>query len=332
MVQSAFRTWGVGHTETPDRESQRVQDYLDSVGGNELGSRTPEEVRDWFTKEFGSFDMDPKPPVGSSEDIRIPVSHSGESLDIGARLYRPASAGAGTLPAYIHCHAGAMVAGDLDLLDSFCRLMCEHADCVVLSLDYRRAPEAKYPKPLEDCYHATAWISENAEALGIDPARIALGGDSSGGTLATVTCRMARDRGGPAICRQLLWYPGVGSLGPTESEALFGERYFPQNALVKWSMRHYLPEGADMTDSHIQPIRLEDMSGLPPAFIMTAGYDGRRDPNLQYAERLRDAGVPTDFYCLDSTIHGFLFLLGGISVGREAARFSAAYLRDVFHV
>jgi acetyl esterase len=331
MDGSGFRAWGVGHTPTPDPESQEIQDYLDSVGGNELGRRTPGEVRDWFSTHFGRFDMDPKPPVGSSEDITIPVSHSGESLDIGARVYRPSAAGEGPLPAYVHCHAGAMVAGDLDLLDSFCRLMCEHAGCVVVSLDYRRAPEAKYPLPLEDCYGATAWISDNAAALDIDAARIAVGGDSSGGTLATVTCRLARDRAGPAICRQLLWYPGVGSLGPTESEALFGDNYFPQNALVRWSMQHYLPDDADPTDSHIQPIRLEDMSGLPPAFVMTAGYDGRRDPNLQYAERLRDAGVPTDFYCVDSTIHGFLFLLGGLSVGREAALFSARYLRDAFN-
>ncbi len=322
--------WAARNTPALDADSQKVQDYLLAAYGNSLGSNSPEFARQWFREHFGRFDMAEKPPVGAIENITIAVSQSGETVDLAMRLYRPSNAGDLPLPAYLHCHAGAMVAGDLDLLDSFCRILCEGAQCLVAAVDYRRAPEAKFPLPLEDCYGALTWLAENAAALGIDPARLAIGGDSSGGTLATATTQLARDRGGPALCHQLLWYPGVGSLGPTQSEIDFGADYFPQTALGKWSMMHYLPEGSDVTNPLVQPIRLKDMAGLPSTFIMTAGFDGRRDANLDYAERLRDAGVPTEFYCLDSTLHGFLFLLGGIAVARQAAAFSAAYLKDVY--
>lgn len=339
MAETPFTPWSAQASPALDDDSQRAQDYLAANGGNELASRTPGEVRAWFTEHFGSFDFDDPPPVGAVEDRTVTLTHwrdgddgnGGETVDLALRLYTPSAAPDGPLPAYIHCHAGAYVAGDLDLLDSFCRLMCEGAGCLVVSVDYRRAPEAKFPLPIEDCYAAVAWLADQAGDLNIDPARIAIGGDSSGGTLATVTCRLARDRDGPAISHQLLWYPGVGSLGETESERLFGDGYFPQNSLVKWSMSQYLNDLSEAPDTRVQPIRLEDMAGLPPAFIMTAGYDGRRDANLQYAERLRDAGVPTEFWCADSTIHGFLFMLGGLSAGRAAADFSAAHLRRVFH-
>ena len=322
--------WQAGNTPEPDPDSQVVQAHLVEADGNSLGSNSPEFARQWFKDHFGRFDLAEKPPVGVVEDITITLAHSGETVDLGMRLYRPSGPIDQLLPVYLHCHAGAMVAGDLDLLDSFCRIMCEGARCLVAAVDYRRAPEAKFPLPLEDCYGALAWLAENAAALNIDPPRLAIGGDSSGGTLATVTAQLARDRGGPALCHQLLWYPGVGSLGPTQSETDFGADFFPQTALGKWSMMHYLPEGGDPTDPLVQPILLENMAGLPPAFIMSAGFDGRRDANLQYAERLRDAGVPTEFFCLDSTLHGFLFLLGGIPVARQAADFSAAYLAAVF--
>ncbi len=322
--------WQARNTPAPAPDSQKVQDHLVAAEGASLGDKSPEFARRWFQDHFGRFDMAEKPPVGQVEDTVITVRHSGGEAELGMRLYRPKGAGAEPLPAYLHCHAGAYVAGDLDLLDSFCRIMCEGARCLVAAVDYRRAPEAKFPLPLEDCYSALTWLADNAATLGIDPARLAIGGDSSGGTLATATCQLVRDRGAPDLCHQLLWYPGVGSLGPTESETAFGADYFPQTKLGKWSMMNYLPAGADPTNPLVQPILLDDMAGLPPAFIMTAGFDGRRDANLQYAERLRDAGVPTEFYCLDSTLHGFLFLLGGISVARQAADFSAAYLAKVF--
>ena len=224
---------------------------------------------------------------------------------------------------------GGYVFGDLEINDDFCRLLCRDAGVLVLAVDYRRAPEHKFPTALEDCYAATMWASQNAASLGADASRMAVAGDSSGGAMATIVCQLARLRGGPAICHQFLWYPGVGSAGPSESAEKYGSGYFLQNDLMQWSMKHYLNAPEEMTDHRVQALRFEDKSGLPPAYLMTAGFDPRRDDNRIYAEQLRAAGVPVTFSCIESTIHGFLFMLGGIAVAREAAAESTDYVRRV---
>ena len=313
-------------TERLDCESQAVIDTLNAAGAARLGQQTPDDVRAWIQKNFRRFILDPKPQIAKIEDFLVPSA----ATDIPVRLYRPANPGGHLLPILVFFHAGGYVFGDLDFLDDFCRLFARDVGCLVLSVDYRRAPEYQFPAPIDDCYAATLWIAEHAENLGGDPRRLAVGGDSSGGTLAIVTAQLALERGGPQVCQQFLWYPGVGSAGPTLSAEMFAEGYFLENDLIAWSMKHYLPAGTDIDDPRIQPLKYDRLDALPPTFLMTAGFDPRRDDNLLYAQRLADAGVAIEFRCVESTVHGFLFMLGGIQVARAAVADSARFARRVF--
>lgn len=326
-MNATFQTGGTfvaRATPLPDPDTAALLRRLNAAGAPELAQKTPQEVRAWMQAMVLDTALADPPPVAELREFRLPV----EGATIGARLYRPE--GDGPLPLLVYFHAGGYVFGDLDTLDGFCRIMAHHAGCLVLSVDYRLAPEHRFPLPLEDCYQATLWVTGNAAELGADPARIAVGGDSSGGTMATVVCHLAHQRGGPAICHQFLWYPGVGSLGPTESVEAYARGYFLENDLMIWSMRNYLASPDDMTDPRVQPIRIADLSHMPPTFLMTAGFDPRRDDNQLYAEKLHAAGVPVVFDCVESTVHGFLFMLGAIGPAREAALRSAAHARAVF--
>jgi acetyl esterase len=318
------------NVEHLDRDSQAVVDALNAAGASRLGLKTPDEVRDWIKTNFESHALDPKPQVAKIENFTILRNVDSGSADIPVRLYRPFSRDNHLLPVLVFFHAGGYIFGDLEFLDDFCRWFARDAGCLVLSVDYRRAPEQRFPVPIEDCYAATLWAAEHAEEFGGDPQRLAVGGDSSGGTLAIVVAQMAIERGKPYICHQFLWYPGVGSEGPTASAGDFAEGYFLENGLIAWSMKHYLPADTDVNDPRIQPLKYDRLAELPPTFLMTAGFDPRRDDNLLYAQRLASAGVATEFRCVDSTIHGFLFMLGGIQVARDALADSAKYARGVF--
>ncbi len=318
------------NSERLDSDSQAVVDALNAAGSSELGQMTPDEVRDWMKSNFRPYMLDPKPPVAAVEELRVPNPVEDADAAIPARLYRPAERGAKLLPILVYFHAGGYVFGNLDTLDDFCRCFAQEAGCLVLSVDYRRAPEHKFPAPIEDCYAATVWAVEHADDLGADPERLAVGGDSSGGTLAIVTAQLAIERGTPHICHQFLWYPGVGSEGPTESARQFAKGYFLESDLIAWSMKHYLPPGTEIDDPRIQPLKYGRLAELPPTYLMTAGFDPRRDDNLIYAQRLADAGVATEFHCVESTVHGFLFMLGGIGIARDAVSESAQYARKAF--
>ena len=318
------------NTERLDSDSQAVVDALNAAGSSELGQKTPAEVRAWMTENFRPYDLNPKPQVAAIEAFTVPSIADGESVDIPVRLYRPTNPDNGLLPILVYFHAGGYVFGDLETLDGFCRCFAQEAGSLVLSVDYRRAPEHKFPAAIEDCYAATLWAGNHAAELGADPNRLAVGGDSSGGTLAIVTAQLAIERGSPNICHQFLWYPGVGSEEPTASARDFATGYFLESDLMAWSMKHYLTPGADIDDPRIQPLKYDRLADMPPTYLMTAGFDPRRDDNLLYAQRLADAGVATEFHCVESTIHGFLFMLGGIGVAREALSDSSHYAWEAF--
>jgi acetyl esterase len=311
-------------TPEPDADTQALLAHFNAEGARTLAQNSPEEVRAWIDRMVRHYALDPLPEVAAIEDFGIP----GPNGEIPVRLYRPAPKDGAPLPVVVFIHLGGYVFGNLDTLDGFCRMLAKEGETLVLAVDYRRAPEHRFPVPLEDCYAATLWASEHAAEIGADPARVAVAGDSSGGAMATITCQLAKLRGKPGICHQFLWYPGVGSAGPSDSAERYGTGYFLENELMMWSMKHYLTSKEDMMDHRVQPIRFEDMSGLPPLYLMTAGYDPRRDDNLAYARRMREAGVATTFRCVESTVHGFLFMLGGIGVAREAALESAHFVRD----
>ncbi len=310
-----------------DPQTARVLADLEGPGVPRVADLSPADARRHIEAFVRKWDLDPRPPVGAVEDLTIPAS--GPDREIPARLYRPAAA-EGALPLVVFFHAGGYVFGSIATHESFCRLIAAGAGCLVLSVDYRRAPEHKFPAAHEDSYAATAWAAACASDLGADAARLAVAGDSSGGTLAIGVCQLAHRRGGPAVAHQFLWYPGTAGGPETESMRTLSEGYFLTSGLMKWSMAHYLNDPSEAVDPLVAPMKLGDFSILPPTWLMTAGFDPRRDDNLAFVDALAAAGVPAASRVIDGTIHGFMFMLGGIDLAMEAVKESAACIRAAF--
>ncbi len=312
---------------TLDPQTAVVLEDLTGPGVARVSDLSPPEARAAIERFVAKWDLDPRPEIGAAEDFVIPGGAPG--VELPARLYRPPGK-TGPLPILVFVHAGGFVFGSIETHDSFCRLICAGADCLVLSFEYRLAPEHKFPAAHEDSYAALRWVSDNASTIGADPARIAIGGDSSGGTMAIAACAIAADRGGPAVVKLMLWYPGTAGGPPTESMKNLSEGYFLDSGLMKWSMGHYLNGPEDMANPWVAPLKMADFSVLPPTYLMTAGYDPRHDDNALFVDALGQAGVATEFHSIPNTIHGFMFMLGGIDLAVSAAHDSAAHLKRVF--
>ncbi|HSG89540.1 MAG TPA: alpha/beta hydrolase [Pseudomonadales bacterium] len=241
----------------------------------------------------------PEIEVGAVEDRVVPTP----SGDVPVRIYRPA--GTGPFPLHVHYHGGGWVIGDLDTHDADCRELCRGAGCVVVAVDYRLAPEHRFPAAPEDCYAATCWAAEHAADLGARPGPISVGGDSAGGNLAAVVSLMARDRGGPQIALQLLIYPVTDAAMDTVSYRDNADGYLLSADSMSWFWDHYCPDASLRLDPLASPLHAPDLSGLPPALVMTAEFDPLRDEGEAYAERLRAAGVRVDVRRFDGLIHGF---------------------------
>jgi acetyl esterase len=238
-------------------------------------------------------------PVAEVEDILIP----GPAGDIPARVYTPD--GEGKLPLCVYFHGGGWVLGGLDSQDADCRTIANGAACIVVSVNYRHAPEHKFPAAAEDAYRATLWVAENGGHLSGDPMRLAVCGMSSGGNLAAVTALMARDRGRPHIRYQLLIVPVTNYAFDTASYGENGEGYVLTKEEMEWFWDHYLATPADGANPYASPLRAPDFRGLPPALVMTAEYDPLRDEGRAYAERLREARVPVFYQCRKGMVHMF---------------------------
>jgi len=264
------------------------------------------------------------PPVAHVENQRIP----GPLGEIPVRLYRSRSSG--TLPLLVFLHGGGFVVCDLDTHDPLCRLLANAADCAVLSVDYRLAPEDKFPAAPEDCYAATCWAAENARALGVDPSRIAVGGDSAGGNLAAVVAQQARDRSGPSLAHQLLIYPVTHHAFDTPSYHENAEGYFLTRGMMQWFWNHYLEKPEQGRDPLASPLVAKDVSDLAPATVITAEFDPLRDEGEAYAERLRAAGVPVALQRYDGMFHGFFAMTEILDTARDAVELASARLRAAF--
>jgi len=253
------------------------------------------------------------------------LSIPGPAGTIRARHYAPVNT-RGTEPLLVFFHGGGFVLGDLDTHDGLCRLTCRDAGVHVLSIDYRLAPEHKAPAAGEDCYAAYRWALEHAAELGADPARVAVGGDSAGGNLAAVVSQQARDDGVQLPALQLLIYPVTDFNSETRSKTLFADGFFLTKKDMGWFQANYL-EGAsiDDDDPRVAPLLAEDLSGLPPALLLTGGFDPLRDEGDQYAAKLAAAGVTVDHRQYPSLVHGFanFFPLGGGSATATADFVSA---------
>ncbi|BBX66177.1 lipase [Mycobacterium saskatchewanense] len=240
------------------------------------------------------------------------LSLPGPAGEIAARHYRPPHGGAA--PLLVFYHGGGFAIGDLDSYDALCRLTCRDAGIHVLSIDYRLAPEHPAPAAIEDAYAAFTWAYEHAGELGAAPGRVAVGGDSAGGNLAAVVCRLARDEGAPAPVLQWLIYPRTDHTAQTRSLSLFARGFLLTKRDIDWFEAQYLRgSGIDRTDPRVSPLLAESLSGLPPTLIAIAGFDPLRDEGESYATALRAAGNAVDLRCMGSLTHGFVntFQLGG---------------------
>ncbi|HUB44276.1 MAG TPA: alpha/beta hydrolase [Acetobacteraceae bacterium] len=254
---------------------------------------------------------------------------SGPGGPLRLRIYRPL--GEGPFPLLVFCHGSGFVLCSLDTHDGICRNLCAGAGCVVVSVDYRLAPEHKFPAGLDDCVLATRWAAQHAADLHADARRIAIAGDSAGGNLAAATALRLRDEGGPALCGQLLIYPVTDYHTPgTASYRENAEGYGLTRDTMMWFWNHYLADSADAANPLASPLRAGSLAGLPQALVVTAEFDPLRDEGEHYAARLRDAGVPAATSRWDGMNHGFFFWVGVVDRAAAAMEESCAWLRDAF--
>ena len=283
-------------------ELQAVIDAVNARGGKEFWELSPTEARESIRKGVSLFGG-PVLQVPRVESLSMP-GPDGEALAL--RLYAPhAEPPATPQPLLIYYHGGGFVVGDIEVYDRLCRRLTLEANCLVLSVDYRLAPEHRFPAAVEDCQAALHWAHANAERLGADPKRIAVGGDSAGGNLAAVVSQQARAEG-PSICFQMLIYPATGPSKITPSILRHAEGYMLTRKDLNYFMAHYVNgEFASVIDDpRARPLQAKDFSGLPPAYLFVAGYDPLHDEGLAYAERLQEAGVPVQVADWPGAIHG----------------------------
>lgn len=269
----------------------------------------------------------PPPEVAKVEDLQA----SGPAGPIPVRLYRALGTAADErLPVLVYFHGGGWTIGDLDTHDIVCREFANLAQCAVISVDYRLAPEHKFPAAVEDAIAATHWTGRMAETLGLDPARVAVGGDSAGGNLAAVVALTLRDAGGPPLAMQVLIYPAVDMTVDRESHRKFAEGYLLTRESIQWFVSNYLRGAEDVADWRASPLRASDLAGVAPAYVITAGFDPLLDEGKAFADRLHEAGVPVTYECFEGMIHGFVTMGGVIAAAHHAIYRAATGLRQAF--
>jgi acetyl esterase len=287
---------------------------------------TPPEARTQFDTLAVMRD-DERTPVGAVEEIAVP----GPAGELTVRTYRPQDAGDGALPLLVFFHGGGHVIGSLDSHDEVARVLCAGAGCVVASVDYRLAPEHKFPAAVDDAFAATRWLVANAASIGANPNAVAVGGDSAGANIAAVVALMARDAGGPALVAQHLVYPIADYACQSPSYEAYAAGHGPlTEAGMLWFQGHYLRSPGDAGDWRASPLKAPDLSGLPPALVITAECDVLHDEGVALAEAMAAAGTPVDHVDWPGMIHGFFSFAPYLDDGKVAQRLACERLRAVF--
>ena len=292
-----------------------------ALGAPPLGSVSAEEAR----IAAAARPLPPGAPIARVDDRTI----AGATGEIPIRIYTPRE-DTDKLPVLVWYHGGGWVLGTLDAADHTCRELANTAGCIVVSVDYRLAPEHKFPASPDDCEAAYEWTLANAQSVGGDSKRIAVGGDSAGGNLAAVVCIRARERNKPLPIFQLLVYPVTDFDFDRPSYVDNGEGYFLTRVAMEWFWEQYVNHPDEMAHPHAAPLRAADLTGLPPALILTAEFDPLRDEGETFGERLKEAGVPVTISRYDGMIHGFFGLFPVIDKGKAAIRESADALSAAF--
>jgi acetyl esterase len=247
------------------------------------------------------------------------------------RTYQPLGRATTALPALVYYHGGGWTIGDLDTHDVLCRSLCRQSGLVVVSVDYRMGPEHKFPAAYLDSLAAFEWMQQQADRLGIDAARVAVGGDSAGGNLAASVCLGLRDQSRQP-CFQLLIYPATNMNLVTPSHTTNGQGYLLTREAIEWFRDQYLSGPADFDDWRASPLLARSHAGLPPAFVLTAGYDPLRDEGLLYADALSKAGVACQYVCFERQIHGFITMGRVMSEANTAVSLCAQVLRQAMSI
>lgn len=293
-----------------------VKGFLDQMAAvpgpkmSEAGAAVAREVFVGLMQLVGPKDV----PIGKMENLSVP----GPGGPIPIRVYTPVAAGRDPMPALIYYHGGGFVIGNIETHDGLCRMMANEGGFRVISVDYRLAPEHKYPAAIDDAFAALDWVVANAADIGVDANRVAVGGDSAGGALAAEVAQLAKAKGGFTVACQMLLFPvvQVGEMTPSLREFAVG--YFLEKETLDWFYDSYLPRDTDKSDPKISPLRAKDLSGLPSAYVMLGGYDPLHDEGLQYAEKLRAAGVSVTVADYPSMVHCFIYMQSFLPQAHEA--------------
>jgi acetyl esterase/lipase len=297
-------------------------DQMAAVPGPKMWEVEPQDGRALFVAMMqlvGPKDV----PVGKVQNLTMP----GPAGEIALRNYTPVAAKSEPLPTLVFFHGGGWVIGDLDTHDGLCRMFANEAGVRVIAVNYRLAPEAKFPAAVDDALAALAWIETNAASLGVDANSVAVGGDSAGGTLAAVVTQLTKQKGTPKIAFQILLFPVTDLSAETPSIREFAEGHFLERATLHWFRDNYLPADADRTDPRVSPLLAQDFSGLPPAYILVAGCDPLHDEGVAYAEKLKAAGVNVTLVDYPGLVHDFIYMQTILPQAPEAVKAAAAALK-----
>jgi acetyl esterase len=307
-----------------DPESQRLIDIMAAANRPAWHTLSPQAARDLYLS-LRPGAQGPRPTAATVIDRTIP----GPGGDLPVRLYRPLAVPEDDkLPCLVYAHGGGWVFGNLDSHDVLCAQLAIEAGIAVFAIDYRLAPEARFPGAFDDVVAGLQWVAAHGPSVGIDPARLAIGGDSAGGNLAAAASIWARDQGGPKLHLQLLAYPVTDAVARADSYRRYEDGYGLNAATMEWFFDHYTPDKADRGDWRVSPLRAKSLAGLPPALVITAGYDPLRDEGRAYAFRLQQEGTQADLMEFGGMLHGFLsspMLLHG---ARRGTTLAAAALRE----
>ena len=296
-----------------------VLDLVVKSGRPAYHTLSPKDARQLFRETRPASTPQP-PEIGSMRDL--------SANGIPIRVYRPAGVPDATrLPALVYFHGGGWVIGDLDTHDTLCRQLTAEAGITVISVDYRLAPEHKFPAAADDAWTATTWVAAHAAEIGVDATKLAVGGDSAGGNLAAVVALQARDAGGPRLSLQVLNYPVTDVGAETQSYRDLADGYMLTRDGMRWFIAHYLAKPQDAEDWRASPIRAKSLAGVAPALVITAGYDPLRDEGDAYAQKLRAAGVNVDHVSYGGMVHGFIPMGKLIDTGNRAVTLIAGSLR-----